>query len=90
MTDNGDITQELQREQRFGDIRQAGFKRRCAYYAMMVLAGIVAKAATSDPDIGKNVAELFQTISWTCGFVIMGAMGVEGWQTYTNMKAGKP
>ena len=90
MNGNGDITQELQREQRFGDIRQAGFKRRCAYYGMLVLAGIVAKAALEQSDIGKNVAELFQTISWTCGFIIMGAMGVEGWQSYTNMKASKP
>lgn len=86
---SGDTTQELRREVEFKDIKQLGFKRRCAYYAMAAMSGIILKAILVYPDLGSNASQMLESALWVCGFIIAGAMGVEGWQTYTNARAGK-
>lgn len=83
---DGDTTIQLRRKD---DREQVEFKRRAAYYAMMVIAGIVMKALLSDPDIGKAWAEILNTVIWTCGLIIIGAMGVDGITAYANMRANK-
>lgn len=93
---NRETTQDLQaslsvetRLRRKDDVAQIEFKRRCAYYSMGVIAGIVLQGALSQTDIGKMWGELYSTTIWTCGVIIVSAMGVEGITAYANMRAGK-
>lgn len=92
----GDTTQELTAKtpvevqlRRKDDRAQAEFKRRCAYYSMALMAGIVLRGMLANTDLGKVWGALFETAIWTCGVIIIGAMGVEGLTAYANMRASK-
>mgnify|MGYP003386031607 CR=1 FL=1 len=88
-----DSTQQIELEQkpeerlrRRDDLRQAEFKRRCAYYAMMMLGLIVFRSFIAETDIQTRWADIINTSVWSFAGIIIGAMGVEGWQAWAASK----
>lgn len=90
---DGDSTQQIELQtapevqlQRKDALRQIEFKRRCAYYAMMMLGIIIFKSMIATTDIQRRWADITQAAVYACASIIIGAMGVEGVQAWAASK----
>ena len=81
---DGDTTVQLRRSD---DKKQTEFKRRCAYYAMLMLVLIFARSFfCPGEDIYPRWADLTSTGIWAFASIILGAMGVDGVQAWASTK----
>jgi NADH:ubiquinone oxidoreductase subunit 6 (subunit J) len=82
--DSDDTTIQMRRAD---DRMHAEFKRRCAYYAMVMLMMLFAPGFLADgTDMPERWASLWGTGVWAFASIILGAMGVEGIQAWASAK----
>ena len=62
---------------RASDRAQAEFRRRVAYYSMLVLTLVAGALITRDTDIGPNAASLLGWIVLAFAMAIVGAMSAK-------------
>ena len=80
----GDTTIQLRRSD---DRQQNEFKRRCAYYAMLMLVLIFARSfICPGEDVPARWADLTGTGIWAFASIILGAMGVDGVQAWASTR----